>query len=90
MVKVELVYVAEDKATFHLKLDLKEGTILIDALNKSGIYTSRPETRTMSVGIYASLVPLDPLLKEGDRIEIYRPLTCDPKEKRRQLAKLKK
>ena len=90
MVKVELVYVASDKSTVHLALDLNRGARVIDALNASGIYQSHPETKDLSVGIFAKTVPLDTLLKEGDRVELYRPLARDPKEKRRQQARLKK
>ena len=48
----------------------------------------RPEQ--LKIGVYALKVPLDYLLEEGDRLEIYRPLTADPKEVRRQLALLGK
>ena len=40
----------------------------------------------LNIGVYAEKVSLDYLLQEGDRVEIYRPLTADPKEVRRQLA----
>ena len=39
-----------------------------------------------AVGIFSRKVPLDHVLRDGDRIEIYRPLTADPKEMRRQRA----
>lgn len=42
------------------------------------------------LGIFSQKVALDTLLEEGDRVEIYRPLTADPKEVRRQLALLGK
>jgi putative ubiquitin-RnfH superfamily antitoxin RatB of RatAB toxin-antitoxin module len=38
------------------------------------------------VGIYSRPVKLGDVLKEGDRVEIYRPLIADPKELRRQRA----
>lgn len=44
------------------------------------------ELSQLDIGIYAQKIPLDHLLEEGDRVEIYRPLTADPKEVRRQLA----
>jgi len=40
----------------------------------------------LELGIYAQKIQTDTLLEEGDRVEIYRPLTADPKEVRRQLA----
>ncbi|KTD39910.1 RnfH family protein [Legionella parisiensis] len=86
MVKVELVYVAVDKTTVHMTLDLQQGATVFDALDASEIYNTHPETREMPVGIYAKQVSLQQVLQEGDRIEIYRPLVLDPKEKRRQKA----
>jgi len=44
------------------------------------------EIDSLSIGVYAEKIDLDYLLEEGDRVEIYRPLTADPKEVRRQLA----
>ena len=90
MVKIELVYVPKDGVTVQVKMDLKQGATVADALIKSGIYDMHPETKELSVGIYARQVSLDTLLKEGDRVEIYRPLFLDPKETRRQRARLNK
>lgn len=90
MVRVELVYVAKDGTGLHLNLDLPQGITVGDALEQSGIYNLHPETKELSVGIYARQVSRDTVLKEGDRIELYRPLVRDPKEKRRQLARVKK
>ena len=90
MVKVDLVYIPLDKNTVHVTLELKSGSTVVDALSQSDIYTTHPETRDMPVGIYARLVSFDTVLKEGDRLELYRPLALDPKEKRRQKARLDK
>ena len=89
MVKIELVYVAKDKTILQLAMDLKQGSTVADALNESGIYISHPETKDLPVGIYAKQVALDTVLKEGDRVEVYRALVLDPKEKRRQKAGLR-
>lgn len=86
MVRVELVYAAVDKTIIHMNLELKQGATVFEALNASGIYNTNPETRNMPVGIYAKQVSLEQVLQEGDRVEIYRPLVLDPKEKRRQKA----
>ncbi|MGL5741820.1 MAG: RnfH family protein [Legionella sp.] len=86
MVKVELVYVALDKTTVHMNLTLQPGATVFYALSASGIHATLPETRGLAVGIYAKQVSLEHVLKEGDRIEIYRPLVLDPKETRRQKA----
>jgi putative ubiquitin-RnfH superfamily antitoxin RatB of RatAB toxin-antitoxin module len=42
------------------------------------------------VGIYSKIVAKDTPLRDGDRIELYRPLAIDPKEKRRLLARKNK
>ena len=84
MVKAELVYVAENKKVVHLKMSLDDGATVADAIRLSKIYELHPETKDMPVGIYAEIVAMDRVLHDGDRIEIYRPLTVDPKEKRRQ------
>ena len=36
------------------------------------------------IGVWGKPVPLDRVLVEGDRLEVYRPLTVDPKVARRQ------
>nr|WP_230458782.1 RnfH family protein [Legionella pneumophila] len=71
-------------------MDLKQGATVEEALIKSNIYSICPETRELLVGVYGKRVSVDQVLKEGDRIEIYRPLILDPKEKRRKLAQFKK
>lgn len=91
MVKVELVYIANGRNSFlHCQMDLKQGTTVEKALTESNIYSTHPETKGLPVGIYGKQVSMDLVLKDGDRIEIYRPLIRDPKEKRRRLAQLKK
>ena len=87
MVQVELVYVAVDGKSFTLRMDLQQGATVADALEQSKITYLHPETQGLPVGIYAKQVDLNAVLNEGDRVEIYRPLTLDPKEKRRQRAR---
>ncbi len=62
---------------------------MAEAISKSGLLQSHPETAGMAVGIFAKLVSLNTEVKAGDRIEIYRPLLIDPKENRRQRARKK-
>lgn len=90
MLKVELVYIPLNRPAFHITLNLKQGVTLLEAINLSGIYEQYSDAQHLPVGIYGKLVPLDTFLKDGDRVEFYRPLTLDPKEKRRRLARAKK
>ncbi|WP_298625204.1 RnfH family protein [uncultured Legionella sp.] len=89
MVKIELVYITNENIVFHLPLELPAGATVHDALNASDVFNIHPETKELPVGIYAKMTSLNTVLKDGDRVELYRPLVRDPKEKRRQMARLK-
>ncbi|ASQ47169.1 RnfH family protein [Legionella clemsonensis] len=89
MVKVEIIYIPEEGSTIHLELNLQPGSTIGDALQESNLLTAHPEIKNFPVGIFAQQKTLDTVLKPGDRIEIYRPLSFDPKEKRRLRAKTK-
>jgi putative ubiquitin-RnfH superfamily antitoxin RatB of RatAB toxin-antitoxin module len=69
-------------------LTVAAGTSIQDAILQSGILRDVPDVDlTVSrVGIYGKLKPLDTVLRDHDRIEIYRPLIADPKDSRRQRA----
>lgn len=64
------------------------GTTVGRAIELSGLLEHYPEIDLAQnkVGIYGKLVKLDAVVRERDRIEIYRPLIADPKEIRRQRA----
>ena len=63
-------------------IELTEGATLGDALKTFGFNDlSQPD-----VGIWGKSVPLDTPLKDGDRIEQYRPLIADPKLARHRRA----
>lgn len=64
----------------HVALELEEGATVRAALAAAG----RPET--LAVGIHGRRVTLDTPLRDGDRVETYRPLAADPKEARRRRA----
>ena len=58
-----------------------------EAIAASGIADSLPAGFTPSaIGIYGRIVDEQHRLREGDRIELYRPLVVDPKEARRRRA----
>jgi putative ubiquitin-RnfH superfamily antitoxin RatB of RatAB toxin-antitoxin module len=87
MVNVEIIYLAEDGAFFHEQQTLPVGATVGDALLQSKLYQEWPETQQLPLGVFARPVTLVTRLREGDRIEVYRPLTLDPKQKRRERAK---
>lgn len=61
--------------------DVPEGTTLKQGIETSGILEQLPQIdlQKNKVGIYSKVKPLDTLLSPGDRIEIYFPVTVDPK-----------
>jgi putative ubiquitin-RnfH superfamily antitoxin RatB of RatAB toxin-antitoxin module len=70
------------------ELTVPVGTTLHDVIKRSGILNRVPDIdlSTCRVGIFGKLKSLDTIVRERDRIEIYRPLLADPKEARRRRA----
>jgi hypothetical protein len=64
------------------------GATIADALSASGFAQSvpLPGLDALSVGVWNKVKPRDTQLRAGDRVEIYRPLTADPKQARRRRA----
>ncbi|MDD3762526.1 MAG: RnfH family protein [Nevskiales bacterium] len=89
LVPIEVAYAAPREQVI-LKLDVRKGTTLADAIAQSGILGRFPEIDlddgSNRVGVWSRVARLDDTVGEGDRIEIYRPLIADPKEVRRQRA----
>ncbi|MCF2858280.1 RnfH family protein [Pseudoalteromonas sp. SMS1] len=87
MIKVDVVFALPDKAT-SLTVDVAEGTSAEQVVLQSGIMERCPEIdpTNLSLGIWNRTVKLHQVVKEGDRVEVYRPLIADPKEARRRRA----
>ena len=62
------------------------GSTAGDAIAASNLLREFPEIDLSrnSIGVYSRLIEPDTIVHEGDRVEIYRPLTIDPKEARRK------
>jgi putative ubiquitin-RnfH superfamily antitoxin RatB of RatAB toxin-antitoxin module len=75
-----------------IALVVEEGTTVLEAINASGIRQRLPDLLVdeKRLGIFGRVCRPERVLREGDRAEIYRPLTADPKEVRRQLAELER
>ena len=87
MINVDVCYALATKQEI-VRLTLPEGASLQQALEASGLLAKFPEidTKKNKFGIWNKLSKLDSLLRNQDRIEIYRPLIADPKEVRKQRA----
>ncbi|MDP3483447.1 MAG: RnfH family protein [Sulfuricella sp.] len=86
-ISVEVTYALPQKQEV-LSLKIRSGAVVSEAIERSGILRDFPEIDLASakVGIYGKQVKLDAVLRDKDRIEIYRPLIADPKEIRRKRA----
>jgi putative ubiquitin-RnfH superfamily antitoxin RatB of RatAB toxin-antitoxin module len=84
---VELVYALPAEQLL-LKSEVPKGTTIAEAVRLSGILDKFPEIdlEKGKFGIFGKLSKVDTVLREKDRIEIYRPLIADPKEVRRKRA----
>jgi putative ubiquitin-RnfH superfamily antitoxin RatB of RatAB toxin-antitoxin module len=80
-IRVEVVRAHRDGADT-VTVQLPAGALVRDALRASGI-----DAQASEVGVFGKRVPPDTPLADGDRVEIYRPLALDPKERRRQRAR---
>lgn len=63
-------------------VDLAEGATVADALTASGM----DDGGHLAVAVFGEKVEAAQVLREGDRVELLRPLTMDPKEARRRRA----
>ncbi|MEW5839210.1 MAG: RnfH family protein [Pseudomonadota bacterium] len=92
---IEVAYALPERQTL-LRLKVPAGTTAEQAVQLSGLPERYPDLDLASskLGIFAKVVPSSRELREGDRVEIYRPLIADPKAVRQKRAeegkKLKK
>ena len=72
-----------------LRLCLPAGSTVMQAVEQSGILRELPEVEfdPAQLGVFSRRVAPDDVLHDGDRVEIYRPLTLDPKDARRRRAR---
>ncbi|HWV18731.1 MAG TPA: RnfH family protein [Rhodocyclaceae bacterium] len=74
-----------------LNLSLPAGSTLQQAVEASGLLTKHGlSAETSKFGIYGKQAKPDVVLRERDRVEIYRPLIADPKEMRKARVAAKK
>ena len=84
---IEVVYALPDRQRI-VRLEFVAGITAGEAVRAARLGEEFAElsNREPALGIYGEVVPLDRLLKPGDRVEIYRELRLDPREARRQRA----
>ena len=77
--KIGVVY-AEPEKQIWLNIDVPEGITVKEAIVQSGILNKFPQIDidSQKVGVFGKITKLDAKVSDGDRIEIYRPITADP------------
>jgi putative ubiquitin-RnfH superfamily antitoxin RatB of RatAB toxin-antitoxin module len=86
-IEVTVVLALPDRAT-QIEVRLPAGATLGDALERSGLAARHPniDVARARVGIFGKLADRKAILADGDRVEVYRALAADPKERRRRQA----
>lgn len=86
-ITVEVAFAKPDEQVI-LALHTQEGVTALAAIEASGILAKFPEIdlKQNKIGVFGKLVKPETLLRDKDRVEIYRKLIADPKEVRRQRA----
>lgn len=85
LIPVEVAYAKPDEQVL-ISLDIESTATVEQAIKKSNILSLFPEIDLTQnkIGIFSKFCTLNTTLREGDRIEIYRPLLADPKEVRKR------
>lgn len=87
-IRITVVYALPERQA-SVDLEVPEQTSVADAVARSGLAARFADiaSRPLACAIYGRSVPLTRRVRDGDRVEILRPLTIDPKENRRQTAR---
>lgn len=90
-IQIEVAF-ASDQNQLIIPLSVSATCCIEEAIQHSGLLIHFPEIDLTKnkVGIFGKLRPLNTLVQAGDRIEIYRMLTIDPKKNRINRAKKQK
>ena len=88
MIRVEVVFALPERQELK-SLELPQGATVADAIAESGLQPQFDEIDfdRLEVGIWGRVTQRTRKLREGDRVEIYRPLARDPRDARRELAR---
>ena len=103
MIAIVIAYVADDGWSFYTEIQVPAKTTIMQALNISGCLKDErfcefakwceqnrqtdPNHKAWYVGVYSQKKRLDAMLFDGDRVEIYRPLSYDPMARRKSRSK---
>jgi len=88
LLRVEVIFAGED-GVLRKALQIEPGATVAEALRVSGIAADLDvnEIDPARIGVFGRVVSVTTPLRDGDRVEVYRPLKVDPKEARRRRAR---
>lgn len=84
--RVTVLYSPAPREVLQWEVGLDPGATVAQAIERSGLPQARPgfDWRGAGVGVWGRKSGLDALLRDGDRVEVYRVLQVDPKLARRE------
>ncbi len=87
LIEIEVAYATPEEQVI-VTINVLLGTTIEQAVELSGLLMRFPEISNseLKIGVFGGSCKPDQFVKQGDRVEIYRPLIHDPKEARRQRA----
>ncbi len=87
-VTIEVAYAASTHEQVVVSFDIPAGSTVEHAIRVSGILDRFPhiDLSADAVGIFGQRASLKDSVRNGDRVEIYRPLVVDPKQARKRRA----
>ncbi len=87
-IKIEIIYALPTQQD-RLTLELPAGSTAAQALQQSGFIAKHHlDIQHLQCGVFSRLIPWEEPLQDQDRLELYRPLSSDPRQKR--LSKVKR
>ena len=71
---------SESNQQIWMTIDVPDDATVVDAIDRSGILQLFPQIdlEAQIVGVFGKVAKLSTPLRAGDRVEIYRPIICDP------------
>lgn len=87
-ISVEVAYALPDRQII-IPLTVRQGAVVREAVLRSGVVGLFPEIDPDrdKVGVFGRVTAADRVLREGDRVEIYRTLMADPRDLRKRRAR---
>ena len=91
LLRVEVAYCPQPGVAELVPLRLPAGATVADAVQQCGLLSRHGlALETVKVGVWSRVKDMQTVLRDRDRVELYRPLLVDPKEARRQRYKRQK